>query len=280
MGGRSVLVTGANTGIGVATAMELARQGASVVVACRSEAKATEAIDDIVATTRNEAVSFLRLNLADLASVRESAAEVLAFDRPIDVLINNAGVAGQRGQTKDGFELTFGVNHLGHFLFTTLVMPKLVESGATRIVNVSSGNHLQTKGIVWERLREPTKTFTGLREYNVSKLCNVLFSQPLAERFGGDGITSFAVNPGPVASDVWRRMPGPVLAAFKVLRPMKTNEQGAEPSLHCATEPGLEAQTGTYWDQDCTLHAVNPVATPALGRELWDRSQAWVDPIQ
>ena len=278
MEGRSVLVTGANTGIGRATATELARRGASVVIACRSEAKARPVVEDIIATTGNEAVSFQQLDLADLRAVRKAAAEVLASGQPIDVLINNAGVAGQRGLTKDGFELTFGVNHLGHFLFTTLLLPKLLES-PTRIVTVSSGNHLQAKGIVWERLRQSTKTITGLREYNVSKLCNVLFTQQLVARYGEQGISAFAVNPGPVDSDVWRRMPGPMLAAYKVIHKMKTNEDGAKPTLLAATEPGLESQSGSYWNDDCTRTEVNPLATPALGGELWSRSQAWVDAV-
>ena len=215
---------------------------------------------------------------SDPAATARPWAEVVAADEPIDVLINNAGVAGQRGLTADGFELTFGVNHLGHFLFTTLLLPKLLD-GPTRIVNVSSGNHFQTKGIVWERLRQSTKTITGLREYNVSKLCNVLFTQQLVARYGDQGISAFAVNPGPVDSDVWRRMPGPLLAAFKAIRPMKSNEDGAKPSLLAATEPGLEAQSGSYWDEDCTRKDVNPIATPALGEELWSRSQAWVDAV-
>jgi len=270
------VVTGANTGIGKATAADLAARGATVVLACRSEAKTLPVVAEITAATGNDRVEFLPLDLGDLASVRGAAAQLLATDRPIHLLVNNAGVAGQRGFTTSGFELTFGINHVGHFLFTTLLLDRLVASAPARIVNVSSGNHFQAKGIDDEAVRKPTRTFVGLHEYNVSKLANVLFTQELADRHDPAVLSAFAVNPGPVASDVWRRMPRPLYEAFRVLRRMKSVEEGAKPTLHAATTPGLEPRSGAYFDQDCREKAVNPVATPDLAHDLWARSEAWV----
>ncbi len=130
--GRTVLVTGANTGIGRATATELARRGARVHVACRSYERARPVLDDIATAHGADAASFLALDLADLASVRAGADAYIASGEPMHVLVNNAGVAGQRGMTTDGFELAFGINHLGHFLFTTMLLEVLGRSAPAR----------------------------------------------------------------------------------------------------------------------------------------------------
>jgi len=132
--GRTFLVTGGNTGIGLATAMELARRGGRVYVACRSEARGSDAVAAIVAETGNAEVSYLPLDLADLASVRACADEFLATGQPLHVLVNNAGLGGRAGVTRDGFEMLFGVNHLGHFAFTTALLDRLVASAPARVV--------------------------------------------------------------------------------------------------------------------------------------------------
>ena len=143
LAGRTFLVTGANTGIGLATATGLAKRGGKVFVACRSAEKGRAAAAGISAETGNDAVVFLPLDLADLASVRACADEFLARGEPLHVLINNAGVGGARGLTKDGFELAFGVNHLGHFALTTALLDCLAASAPARVVTVSSDAHYQ-----------------------------------------------------------------------------------------------------------------------------------------
>ncbi len=218
------MVTGANTGIGAATARALAARGGKLWLACRSEEKARPVLDEIRAAGGR--AELLALDLADLASVRKSAAEFLARDEPLHVLVNNAGLAGKRGLTRDGFEITFGTNHLGPFLFTTLLLPRLRASAPARIVNVSSVAHYQAKGIDWEALRRPTVTRTGLREYSVSKLCNVLFTKELARGRAGAGVHSYALHPGAVASDVWREVPPPFRWLIKLF--MLSNEEGAQ----------------------------------------------------
>jgi len=242
--GRTFLVTGGNTGIGRATATALARDGGRVYIACRSASAGAEAVRAIsAAADSSDAVFLLPLDLASLDSVRSCAAAFLARDEPLHVLINNAGVGGQRGITADGFELHFGVNHLGHFALTSLLLERLKASGpGTRIVNVSSDAHYGARGIDFGVLRRRTGSFSGMREYSVSKLCNVLFTQELARRLDGVGVTSYALHPGVVASDIWRRVPWPARDLIK--RRMLTVDQGAVTSVYCATSPAVAADSG------------------------------------
>jgi retinol dehydrogenase 12 len=273
--GRTFLVTGANTGIGRATAHDLARRGARVVLATRSEEKTRPVIDEMVHDTGNDELEHLALDLADLDSVRAAAEAFLARDQPLHVLINNAGVAGQRGVTAQGFELAFGINHLGHFLLTTLLLERLRQSAPARVVNVSSDSHYRPKEIEWDALRRPTKTVTGMDEYGVSKLCNVLFTQELARRIPDTEVAAHAVHPGVIASDIWRRVPWPVRPIMT--RFMKSTEEGATTSLWCATSPDLDGRSGRFY-VDCAEKDPNRIATPDLAAELWRRSEAWVAP--
>ncbi|MCC5953390.1 MAG: SDR family oxidoreductase [Acidimicrobiia bacterium] len=270
--GRTFLVTGANTGIGRVTARELARRGGRVVLACRSAEKTTPVIDDIRATTDNDDVSFLELDLADLTSVRRAGRTLLEDGEPLHVLVANAGLAGKRGVTTQGFELAFGTNHLGHFLFTTMLCDLLRSSAPARVVVVSSDSHYQAKGIPFDDLRRSTRSITGLREYAVSKLANVLFAQELARRIPASEVTTVALHPGVIASDVWRQVPRPVRAIMT--RRMASVEQGAQTSLYCATAPDMEGHSGDYF-ADCQPKEPSAVATPALAAELWKRSEAW-----
>jgi NAD(P)-dependent dehydrogenase (short-subunit alcohol dehydrogenase family) len=272
--GRTVLVTGANTGIGRATATELARRGARVHVACRSLERARAVLDEITAAHGPETASFLELDLADLASVRAAALAYIATGEPLHVLIDNAGVAGQRGLSADGFEVAFGVNHLGHFLFTTMLLDVLARSAPARVVVVSSDAHYQAKGIDFEALRRPTRSMTGLPEYAVSKLCNVLFAQELARR-AGTGVTTYGLHPGVIASDIWRRLPWPVEPLAKVF--MRSPRQGARTPVFCATDPVLSGTSGRYYD-DCAERPASARATPELGAALWERSALWTAP--
>jgi NAD(P)-dependent dehydrogenase (short-subunit alcohol dehydrogenase family) len=265
--GKNVLVTGANSGIGRATAVELAQRGAKVFVTARSEEKAKPVIDEI-----GDGAAYLHLDLGDLESVRKCADAFLSRDEPLHVLVNNAGVAGQRGLTDSGFELAFGTNHVGHFLLTNLLLDKLKASAPARIVNVSSIGHYQAKGIDYEAVRKPTKSITGLPEYAVSKLANVVHAQELAGRLDGTGVTTYSLHPGAIASNVWRRVPWPVDALMKLF--MKSNEEGARTSVYCATDPALADVSGRYYD-DCAEKEPSKVATPELGAELWDKSEEW-----
>ncbi len=270
LAGRFIVVTGANTGIGRATAEVLAARGAALVLACRSEDKTRPVLDAIRAAGGD--ARFEAVDLGDLASTRACAARIAATGKPVDVLVNNAGMAGKRGVTKDGFELTFGVNHLGPFLFTVLLAPRVVEARG-RIVNVASRAHARTKGIDFDVLRKPTRSLTGLPEYAVSKLANVLFTKELARRVGPKGVHSYALHPGVVASDAWRSVPWPFGPLIKLF--MISPQEGARTSVYCATSPEVAAHDGRYYDS-CRETAPNPVADdPALAKRLWEASVEW-----
>lgn len=271
--GRTMLITGANTGIGLATAEVLAARGARVWLGCRSEERARPVLDRLRASGGD--VELLSIDLADLASVRAAAGRFLATGEPLHVLINNAGVAGKRGLTPQGFELTFGTNHLGPFLFTTLLLDRLRASAPARIVNVASRAHYQAKGIDWDALRKPASTLAGLPEYAVSKLCNVLFTRELARRLEGSGVTTYALHPGVIASDIWREVPSLVRPLIKLF--MRSSEEGARTSLKCATAPELASSTGRYYDENGVEREPSRLARDeALAAELWARSEAWV----
>jgi retinol dehydrogenase-12 len=267
--GRTALITGANTGIGRATAAELARRGARVYIASRSQAKGEEAAAAIAADTGNKSVGCLRLDLADLGSVRACATTFLNLGQPLHILINNAGFAGQRGITRDGFELAFGVNYLGHFALTTALLECLEASAPARVINLAGGAHSSAKGIDFEAVRRRTRSLAGSPEYAVSKLCMVLFSQELAGREKDRGVTAYAVHPGVVASDIWRRLPRPVRALVTMRMP--SAEQGARTSVYCATSPEVAGDSGGYYE-DCRQREPSRVATEELGRALWERS--------
>jgi NAD(P)-dependent dehydrogenase (short-subunit alcohol dehydrogenase family) len=268
------IVTGASTGIGKITARELARGGAHVLLACRSQDKTAVVIEEIKREVPDARLEYVHLDLSDLASVRTCAAAILARNTPIHGLINNAGMAGARGLTKDGFELTFATNHLGHYLFTRLLLDRLKQAGHARIVNVASASHYQAKAIDWAALNKPTRSVTGLHEYAVSKLSNVLFTKELARRLDGSGVTTYAVHPGVVATDVWRNVPAPVRWVIKKF--MITPEDGAVASLRCATDPALANETGRYYDVGGKEKEPNRLANDIeLARTLWTKSAEW-----
>ena len=277
LAGRTFLVTGANTGIGLATARGLAARGGRVHLACRSEAKGKAAVAGLAAETGNDQIGFLALDLASLASVRACAQAFLALCEPLHVLVDDG--ANERGLTADGFEMAFGVNHLGHFALTTALLDCLAASVPARVVTVSSMAHYQAKTVDFDRLRQPTGSRTGLPEYAVSKLCNVLFTQELARRLDGRGVTTYALQPGIVASDMVRRWPRPVRPLMRLA--MLTTEQGARTSLYCATAPlycatapELAQATGRYYDK-CREREPSRVATGELGKLLWEQSEKW-----
>ncbi|MFO0682396.1 MAG: SDR family NAD(P)-dependent oxidoreductase [Sandaracinus sp.] len=282
LAGRTFLVTGANTGIGRATVEALGARGASrVMIAARSADKTRPVLEALKA--QGVETAFFAMDLGDLASVRRAADEVLAKDWTIDALVNNAGIAGLQGLTKDGFEITFGTNHLGPFLFTEKVLPLVQRAPQGRVVNVSSEGHYRhrafqpTQIFDWDAQRKPTAHTTALPEYFLSKLCNVMYAKELARRFEGSKLTTYSLHPGAVASDIWERR-SKLLAL--ILKPfLITNEKGARTQVRCATDPALARESGLYYDKE-RVKEPNPLAHDVRGQdELVARSREWVKPF-
>jgi dehydrogenase/reductase SDR family protein 13 len=265
--GKVAIVTGANTGIGRVTAATLAKEGARVILACRSEEKTRPVIEEIGA----DRAEFMKLDLADLASVRAAAKGFVARGEPLALLVNNAGLAGAHGVTADGFELAFGTNHVGHYLFTRLLLPALEKAEAPRVVTVASHGHYQAPGIDWVAVKKPTATTTAFPEYCVSKLANVLFASELARRF--PAVRSYSLHPGAVASDVWREVPWGLRHVMKLF--MLSNEDGARTTIHCATSEAVLGENGTYYDRGKKREPSKLAQSSALAKELWERSASW-----
>jgi retinol dehydrogenase-12 len=280
MSGKVCLVTGGTAGIGQSTALALAKLGAEVVIACRNLEKGERVAEAIRQESGNPDVSLHKLDLGSLQSVRASAEAYLASSKGIDVLVNNAGLAGQRGATDDGFEIAFGTNHLGHFLFTLLLLPRLRESSAARIVMVSSSNHRTAKDIDFSAVHNTTASVTGLPEYGVSKLANVLFAKELSRRLKDSNITTYSLNPGRIASDIWKRVPWPLRTIYKWT--MKTSDEGARTSVLCASSASLADESGLYYNQEKREKASDAAQREDLALALWEQSCKFVgiaDPL-
>ena len=271
--GQNILITGASSGIGLVTARELALAGANVYLAGRSEDRTRAVVEEIRRLTLRPCAHGLPLDLSDLASVRRCAADFLALNLPLHLLINNAGLAGARGLTRDGFEMTFGVNHIGHFVLTDLLLDRIKASAPARILTVASRAHRFAGAINWADLRRSTRSLTGVREYSVSKLCNILFSAELARRLAGSGVSTYALHPGIVDTGIWREMPA-LLRPLMKLRGMLSLEEGARTTLYCATRCP-PSESGLYYAKSRLAVPSNAAQDPTLASELWRRSQEW-----
>ena len=271
--GRTFFATGANSGIGRAMVEALAARGGHVVLAARSEERTRPVLEGIRALRPSAAVEFLQVDVSDLASVRRAAAAYLATGRPLDVLVNNAGVGGTNGLSADGFDLTYATNHIGPFLLTSLLLPAIERAPQGRIVNVSSIGHMQVKRIDWtllERRTEPRKS--GFLDYAITKLMNILHAKELARRLTGTRVTTYALHPGGVKSNIWRSLPRPVQWGLKLF--LISNEEGAKTQLYCATAPELAGVSGRYYDKSREVPPNRLAEDPALARELWTRTES------
>jgi NAD(P)-dependent dehydrogenase (short-subunit alcohol dehydrogenase family) len=249
MDGRTVVITGGNAGIGKETAVALAREGARVIFTSRDATRGADALAEIAERSGGRA-EVMPLDLASLASVRDFAADVLATTDRIDVLVNNAGlVLTDRRITEDGFEMTFGVNHLGHFLLTDLLRERLVASAPARVVVLASFAHrFAWRGLDFDDLMSERR-YSGFDVYARSKLANILFTRELARRLDGTGVTANSLHPGYVASHFgrdgdagnldWAMDLGAKLFAI-------SPERGARTSVYLAGDAAVTTATGGY----------------------------------
>jgi NAD(P)-dependent dehydrogenase (short-subunit alcohol dehydrogenase family) len=267
MHGKICIVTGSNTGIGKETARGLAQRGATVILACRDVAKAGAARDDIAATTGRTDVEVEALDLGSVASIRAFAARFKEKHARLDLLVNNAGVwLTSRTTTAEGFESTFGVNHLGTFLLTQELLPLLKSSSPSRIVVLSSKLHYNGK-MVWDDLQYERRKFSGPAAYNQSKLANVLFTKALARRLEGTNVTVNAVHPGVVATELARDYPKLLVKIFHLF--LLSPEQGAACSLHVATAGELAKVSGEYFEKSKIKLAAKAALDEAEQERLW-----------
>lgn len=283
MNGKVVLVTGANTGIGKEAALALAKMGASIVIAARNRAKGESAAEEIERKT-GQKPELIDLDLASFVSIRAAAATFLARHEKLHVLVNNAGlVLETRTTTVEGFETTFGVNHLGHFLFTQLLLGALKkaakEDGEARVVNVSSDAHRWARrGIDWDDL-QAEKKYASFDVYAKSKLANIYFTRALARRLEGTGVTTNSLHPGVVATEFASSddMGFFTSFGFKIVRPfLKSPAQGAATTIHLASAPELRGVTGKYFADSKPKHPMRIAQDDALAERLWVISEQLV----
>ena len=298
LGGRRYIVTGANGGIGLVAAKQLAKQGAEVIMACRRSAAGEAAAAAIRLELPSAKLEVRALDLGDLDSVRAFAKAFLADHDTLDGLLNNAGVMNTpKGTTAQGFETQFGVNHLGHFLLTELLAPALEKAAPSRIVNLSSCFHDVAMGregkIDFEDLDWKSRDYDGWAAYAQSKLANLLHAKGLAKRLEGTGVTAVSVHPGWVRTDLMRHSMGGFMQAiarpFMRLAGMIEPWEGAQTSLYALLADEVEShpgefysQTGTYRDKRCNkggwpMRSPNPEAhDERVADKLWERSRELV----
>jgi NAD(P)-dependent dehydrogenase (short-subunit alcohol dehydrogenase family) len=248
--GRTAVITGANTGLGFETAAALAAKGARVVMAVRNLDKGKDAVRRIEQATPGAQVDLQELDLTSLESVRAATEALNANHDAIDLLINNAGVMfTPQSSTKDGFELQFGTNHLGHFALTGLLLNRVLAAPASRIVSVSSQGHRFVEGIRFDDVQSE-RDYSRVRAYGQSKLANLLFTYELQRRLRSTQTIAAAAHPGGSNTELARNTPAPVRLLFRVVAPLLTQDavMGALPTLRAATDPGVLG--GQYFGPD------------------------------
>lgn len=276
---KTVVITGGNAGIGLETAVGLAKKGAHVVITTRSEEKAKTAVAEIRKRSGNEHVEYALMDLSSQQSVRKAAEEIKARFPKIDVLVNNAGCYfSDKKLSAEGIEMQFATNHLGHFLFTNLLMDNLKAADKARIVNLSSIGHKSTRELDLNDINYEKVEYNGWKSYSRSKFCNILFTKELARRFEGTGMTANAVHPGGVRTEIaeknanWFTKLG-----WIAMKPfMITVADGAKTSIYLASSPEVEGESGGYWVTCKKYFSNRPSQDPETAKALWKKSEELV----
>ncbi|XP_067290585.1 retinol dehydrogenase 12, like [Pseudorasbora parva] len=270
--GKTVIITGANTGIGKETAIDLAKRGARIIMACRDLEKAEAALKEVKDSSGNQDVVISRLDLADSKSIREFAETVNKEEKQVNILINNAGVmVCPYGKTADGLEMQIGVNHMGHFLLTHLLLDLIKRSTPARIINVSSMAHKW--GTINLEDINSEKSYDKQKAYSQSKLANILFTRSLAKKLEGTGVTAYALHPGVVQTELWRHLNKFQQAAMWLAKPFtKTTVQGAQTTIYCAVAPELETESGKYYSDCAPSKCSNAAMDDEMAQRLWELS--------
>lgn len=276
---QTIIVTGANTGIGFETARAMSAAGARVIFACRNSVTGEAAVARVQQRHPNCRAEFLALDLASTASIREFCKSLNA--EKIDALICNAGLAPTRYQeTEERVERTVGVCHYGHFLLTKILMPRLLACGSPRVVMVSSESHRMPRTLEFERLPLHRNNFKFMVAYGQAKLCNVLFANELQRRYGSQGLTACSLHPGTLVTTEIGRSSGLMSVLMKLISPFtKTANQGAATSVYCATHKPAEDFQGQYFSHCQNVRSSKEANDPVVAKRLWDLSEQWCEQI-
>jgi NAD(P)-dependent dehydrogenase (short-subunit alcohol dehydrogenase family) len=277
MTGRTVVITGGNSGIGRETAVALARAGARVVITARHGARGEATLADIRTRSGRSDVELELFDLGDLSSVRSGADRILERFPRLDVLVNNAGaVLSERRLTVDDVEATFGVNHLGPFLLTQLLLPRLRDSPKGRIVNVSSTAHSSARrGLDFDDLQS-TGGYRAMAVYAKSKLANIYFTTELARRLQGTSVAANCLHPGVVATGFGRDGDARGMLAFglKLIEPfVLSSEKGARTSVYLASSPDVDGVSGKYFVKSKVGRPSKAAGDDQAARRLWEISE-------
>jgi NAD(P)-dependent dehydrogenase (short-subunit alcohol dehydrogenase family) len=276
-----ILVTGATSGIGKVTAQTLAQRGAHVVLLGRSAEKAERTQQEIKAAAGHNKVDILLCDLSDLNQVRKAAAEFNEQYPRLDVLVNNAGLlfGKQRQLSAQGYEMTLATNYLGPFLLTALLLDRLRQSPAARVINVASMAYRYAKPNLADLNQE--REYGFMRQYGNTKLYNILFTQELARRLRSHGIVNVVTNslhPGVIASNFGDNAQGWIAKLTKLLRPfMISPEQGAQTTLYLATDEAVGHISGGFFAKQQAIAVKHPFTKPSEAQQLWEQTEAMVE---
>lgn len=278
MSGKHVMVTGCTAGLGRAGTIAIAEMGATMALVCRDRAKGEALLREIERLTQRENHTLHVGNLGSQRDIRAIADSFLSSDRPLHVLFNNAGVIMQKHTiTEDGFETTFGVNHLGYFLLTLLLMERLQASAPGRIVNTASDAHKFAGGRLDFDNLAGEKKFGVVSSYGGSKLANILFTRELASRIEGSGVAVNAFHPGMVGSDFAKNNGAIARVSMTLLRPFARSPlKGAETGIYLSTSPELEGRSGGYYYDCRPLEPAEAARNADDALRLWQLSEEWV----
>ncbi len=279
---KTALITGANVGIGLATAKALARRGFNLILLCRNETKGQEAVTAIQRINPAVTVELVLADLIDTDSIRRAAQQVSSTHQQLDVLINNAGFSPNRIEFVDNVEKSFYANHIGHFVLTYHLLDLLKASGEARVINLSSAAYALGKAA---RFFQRNKNLSLMSAYGDGKLANILFTKELAKRYADVGITAFAVHPGVVKSNFGSNFTGTFQLLMSLARPfMRTPERGAETSVYLATAPlsvltkldGQAGGSGGFFADLSPKLAKHGDNTSKQAADLWTKSLAFI----